>query len=517
MANTQKSKSLLIPILIGIGVGILIGGLLPGVGSSLEFIGQLFLRGLLMLVVPVVMTSMISSIGGLGDVRQLGSIGGKTIVFYTITTGIAVLIGLIMVNITQPGVANTDAERVALRGGQILTENPYRIEKDIITVEGTNFQRAYDDRYNVILLDQNEIRGAIKPGKRPSDNSLVISQWTDLEDEPVTPNLSGRGLKVDLAVVARVKSKEDNSISSVLKEVVVGLLPRNLFQAMVENDILPLIIVSLVFGGLLTTMGEIGENIIRLVVGLNEAMMKMVHLILLGAPVGIGALIASRLGLAGGFSGFAAEFASLSKYAACVIIALLIHGVIVLPIILKVFGKRNPWPYARKTAPALTTAFSTASSSATLPLTMECAIEGNHISHRTASFVLPLGATVNMDGTALYEAVGAIFIAQIYGIELQVGQMIVIFLTATLAAIGAAGIPEAGLVTMVIVLQAVNVPIEGVSLILVIDWFIDRCRTTINVWGDSVGAGVIETLESSTTDRVIGNEEAQVGINSKLM
>ena len=125
-------------------------------------------------------------------------------------------------------------------------------------------------------------------------------------------------------------------------------------------------------------------------------------------------------------------------------------------------------------------------------MTMRCTTERNNISGRTSSFVLPLGATINMDGTALYEAVAAIFIAQMYGIELNMVYMVVIFLTATLAAIGAAGIPEAGLVTMVIVLQAVNLPIEGISLILVIDWFLDRCRTTVNVWGDSVGAAVIE-------------------------
>ncbi len=517
MTNQKKAQSLLIPILIGIGVGILIGGLLPGVGSSLEFIGELFINGLLMLVIPLVMTSMIASISGLGDVRKLGGIGGKTILFYTVTTGIAVLIGLIMVNIIQPGVANTDAERVALRGGQILTDVPYRIQENRITLQNSTFRRAYDGRYSVILSDQNEIHGAITAGKQLSDNSLIISEWTNLQDEPVTPNLSGRGLKVDLAIAAKVKGKDERSIFDVLKEVIVGLLPRNLFKAMVENEILPLIIFSLVFGGVLTTLGEQGENVLRLIEGVNEAIMKMIHLILLAAPVGIGALIAGRLGLAGGFSGFAAEFASLSKYAASVIIALLIHGAIVLPIILKVFGKRNPLPYAKRMAPALTTAFSTSSSSATLPLTMECTIERNHISSRTASFVLPLGATINMDGTALYEAVAAVFIAQIYGIELGVGQMVVIFLTATLAAVGAAGIPEAGLVTMVIVLRAVNIPIEGISLILVIDWFLDRCRTTINVWGDSVGAGVIETLETGTNNRVISDQKKEVGVTSRVI
>ncbi len=512
MKNQQKSISLLIPILVGIGVGILLGGLFPIVGSSLEFIGELFINGLLMLVIPLVMTSMIISISSLGDIRQIGGIGGKTIFFYTITTGIAVLIGLIMVNIIQPGVANTDAARIAQRGGQILTDVPYSIDQDIITLQGSTFQRAYDERYNVILLDQNEIHGAIKSGKQPSDNSLRISEWTNLEKDTVTPNQSGSGLKVDLAVAATVKDKDERSIFDVLKEVVVGLLPRNLFQAMVENQVLPLIIFSLLFGAILTTLGERGEGVIIMFSAINEVIMKMIHLILLAAPVGIGALIASRLGLAGGFTGFATEFSSLSKYAASVIIGLFIHGALVLPIILQVFGKRNPWHYARKTASALTTAFSTSSSSATLPLTMECAIQGNHISPRTASFVLPLGATINMDGTALYEAVGAVFIAQVYGIELGVGQMVVIFLTATLAAIGAAGIPEAGLVTMVIVLRAVNIPIEGISLILVIDWFLDRCRTTINVWGDSIVAGVIDTLERPKSHRVITKEEEEVGV-----
>ena len=169
---------------------------------------------------------------------------------------------------------------------------------------------------------------------------------------------------------------------------------------------------------------------------------------------------------------------------------------IILPLILRFFGQQNVRRYTINTAPALTTAFSTASSAATIPLTMECVTSGSGVSKRTASFVLPLGATINMDGTALYEAVAAIFIAQIYGIDLTSVQMVVIFLTATLAAIGAAGIPEAGLVTMVIVLQAVNLPIEGISLILVIDWFLDRCRTTVNVWGDAVGAAVVDTLEN---------------------
>ena len=200
-------------------------------------------------------------------------------------------------------------------------------------------------------------------------------------------------------------------------------------------------------------------------------------------------------GEAGGFSGFAAEFVSLGKYAIAVILGLVIHGLLILPLILRFFGGRKPVVYMKNMLPALTTAFSTSSSSATLPLSMECAIFNNRISPRIVNFVLPLGATVNMDGTALYEAVAAVFIAQIYGVSLSIPELVIVFLTATLAAIGAAGIPQAGLVTLVVVLRAVNLPVEGISLILVIDWFLDRCRTTVNVWGDAVGAAVIEYSE----------------------
>ena len=169
--------------------------------------------------------------------------------------------------------------------------------------------------------------------------------------------------------------------------------------------------------------------------------------------------------------------------------------VIVLPLILVIVTRRNPLIYFKNVAAALTTALSTASSSATLPVTIECAEENNKLSRRTSLFVLPIGATVNMDGTALYEAVAVIFIAQTLGQDLGMMGNITIFLTATLAAIGAAGIPEAGLVTMIMVLQSVGLPVEGIGLLLSIDWFLDRCRTTVNVWGDSIGAAVVETLE----------------------
>jgi len=274
-----------------------------------------------------------------------------------------------------------------------------------------------------------------------------------------------------------------------------GLVPRNIFNAIVNMEILPLIVFSLLLGAALSMLGKRGLFAIDIITILNDSIMKIVHWIMVFAALGIFGLIAPRIGLAGGFIGFLPELLAVGKYSLTVILALCIHGFIVLPFLLWLLGKRNPWKFMSGTAPALLNAFSTASSSATLPISMECVEENNGVSNRTASFVLPLGATINMNGTALYEAIAAMFIAQMYGLAQDPLSQCVIFLTASLAAIGAAGIPEAGLVTMVIVLKAVNLPVEGVGLILSIDWLLDRFRTFVNVWGDIVGAGIIDTME----------------------
>ncbi len=470
------------------------GGFWPAGGLGIKFIGELFIRALLMLVVPLIMASMTVGISRLGDIRRVGGIGGKTIIYYMTTTALSVLVGITLVNLVQPGSADTEEERIALRGGELLLDNPYRIEGQTIIIDTPGLGSSYDERYMVILTDQENIRGVVGQISGPDKPHITVKQWENSAGKQIQPKATGQGMRIDLAIVEKLKGKP-HSVGAVLRNVVVGLIPRNLFNSMANNEVLPLIIFSLLLGGVLTTLGKVGKPVIKVFEGLNEAIMKIVHLLMLTAPVGIGALIAGRLGDAGGFSGFGPELIRLGKYSATVIIGLLIHGMIVLPLILRFFGQRNIRRYSLNTAPALTTAFSTASSAATIPLTMQCVTEGSQVSKRTASFVLPLGATINMDGTALYEAVAAIFIAQIYGIDLGSVEMVVIFLTATLAAIGAAGIPEAGLVTMVIVLQAVNLPIEGISLILVIDWFLDRCRTTVNVWGDAVGAAVVDTLE----------------------
>lgn len=282
-----------------------------------------------------------------------------------------------------------------------------------------------------------------------------------------------------------------------LIDVLLGLIPSNVINAAAQGDILPLIVFSLLFGAVLTTIGDKGKPVIALFEGINTAMMKIVVLVIYFAPIGI-------IGIIGGIVAQERDtigllVSSLGWYIVTVILGLAIHAFVILPLILKMFGKRNPMQYALNMGHALATAFTTASSSATLPITMELVAEKNKVDPRAASFVLPLGATINMDGTAMYEAVAAIFIAQIYGIDLGLGQQMIIFLTATLVSVGAAGIPHAGTVMMVVVLKAVGLPLEGIALIWAVDWFLDRCRTTVNVWGDSVGAAVIgETKEMKT-------------------
>ena len=406
----MKNNLLLYLMITGILLGIFSGWVFGKDMESVGWLGEMFLDSLKMLVVPLIISSMIVGISGLGDIRKVGKTGLITLAFFMATTGIAVGIGLVMVNLLEPG-ASVE-----------MTENK---------------------------------------------------------------------------IPEHVADKKAIGITDILKSFVSP----NLIHSMANMEILPLILFSLVFGAVLTTLGEPGKQAIAFFDTVNTAIMKIVHLIMYFAPIGVFALIASKLGAAGGGDLFLNELAKIGKYAWTVILALLIHGVLVLPVILYFVTGRNPLVYFKNLTPALTTSFSTASSSATLPVTIECAEENNQVSRKASLFVLPLGATVNMNGTALYEAVAVMFIAQMMGIEMGFAEQMIVLITATLAGIGAAGIPEAGLVTMVMVLQAVGLPLEGIGMLLSIDWFLDRCRTTLNVWGDSVGAAVVDTLEKKWVEK----------------
>jgi Na+/H+-dicarboxylate symporter len=399
----KTGNIILIGMIAGAILGVLGGLFLGEFLLEIRFIGTIFLNALKMVVVPLVVASIIIGVTSLGDMRKLGRTTGKTVAYYMATTGLSVLVGIILVNLIRPG-------------------------------------------------------------------------------DGVPP--------IGAAVPEFVATKGGGTIVDVL----VGLIPDNIIGAAATGQILPLIVFSLLFGGVLTVIGDKGKPVIAFFEGINAAIMKIVLLIIYFAPIGILALI----------GGIVAEnresvdklITALGLYSLTVIVGLLIHATITLPTILRFFGRKKPFEYFLNMGQALATAFTTASSSATLPVTMECVEEKNKVDERAASFVLPLGATINMDGTALYEAVAALFIAQIYGIDLSVGSQIIIFFTATLASVGAAAIPEAGLVMMTLVLTAVGLPLEGIGIILAIDWFLDRCRTTVNVWGDSIGAAVVgETAE----------------------
>ncbi len=307
-------------------------------------------------------------------------------------------------------------------------------------------------------------------------------------------NIWQPGVGVDLASGMAAPEAKVGDVS--ITDLVLSLVNPNIIDAAANMKLLPVIVFCILLAAALSTLGEKGKPVIAFFEGLNEAMMQIVKWIMIFAPIGVFALIASKLGAAGGGEAFTAQLAGLAKYALAVISGLLTHAA-VLCLILFVLARRSVLSYLQHMATPLMTAFSTASSSATLPLTLE-GVKAAGVDERARRFVLPLGATINMDGTALYEAVAVLFIAQAYGIDLGFGQQMLVLLTATMAAIGAAGIPEAGLVTMVIVLEAVGLPLDGIGLILAIDWFLDRCRTTINVFGDSVGAAVVGKMTSSS-------------------
>ncbi|MCY4344069.1 MAG: dicarboxylate/amino acid:cation symporter [Gammaproteobacteria bacterium] len=511
--SRRPSHWLLYAILAAIVLATLTGGFLPELAAETEILGELFLNALKMIVVPLVMLSIMVGITNLGDIRSLGPIGGRTVLYYMTTTGLAVILGMLLVNVIAPGEGLSEGERHPAMSYRLDGEGLRTVE-----LEGALGKR-YDGTYALTLTDQN-VTGMISAAE---EGRITVTDWrltTPNADYLTTEagerlllidgaraklnlNPAGQGIAVDLPMAASVKDKEGRGIGSAIREVFLGnprtgkegMIPENVFKAMAETDILPLIFFALLIGAALSVLGERGRPAIAVISALNDAVMQLVNWIMVTAPIGIFGLVAARIGEAGGFSGFLPELMAVSKYFLTVLLGLTLHGVVVLPLLLMLFARRNPVAYAGGMSTALLNAFSTASSSATLPVSMKGTTEGNGVSKRSSSFVLPLGATINMDGTALYEAIAAMFIAQVYAISLGLGDQVVIVLTATLAAIGAAGIPEAGLVTMVIVLNAVGLPIEGISLILAVDWLLDRFRTTVNVWGDSIGAGVIDAYE----------------------
>jgi Na+/H+-dicarboxylate symporter len=392
-------------ILIAFIFAILLGLFFPQYSNYVRWLGDIFLRALKMIIVPLILTSIVSGVTNIGGTKSLGRLGLKTISYYLLTSIFAILTGLLLVDFIKPGIG------------------------------------------------------------------------ADL------------GFKTDVPELTRV--------SGGLGDIILRMIPQNIFDAFASADMLAIIFFAILFGFFITKVQtEYKEFMTNFFNSGFEIMMKMTSFIIMFAPLGILGIVTGVVAdQASDRAKLLSMMQHLGVYMLTVLGGLAIHFFITLPLIIKFIGKVNPFNHFKAMSLPLITAFSTSSSSATLPLTMEAVEHNSGVSNKITSFVLPLGATVNMDGTALYECVAAMFIAQAYGVELGFIQQMIVVVTALLASIGAAGIPMAGLVMMSVVLTAVGLPLEGVGLILAVDRILDMCRTMVNVFSDSCGAVTIAKSE----------------------
>ncbi|MCB1738289.1 MAG: dicarboxylate/amino acid:cation symporter [Gammaproteobacteria bacterium] len=406
-------------ILIAMGLAVL-AGLAVGTEGGVfglrfvdvfSFVGTLFLNALKMLIVPLIVSSIIVGIAGIGSGSGFGRLGAKTLGYYALTSLFAILIGLTLVNITEPGIVNGE----------------------------------------------------------PAREVIGLSADTD-------------------SVMEKVAGRDASDVV----DVFLRMIPTNVVDAAANGQMLGLIFFSLLFGYFMTRLEERRQidSLFGFWEGVFAVMMRITDAIMKLAPIGVFALVAKIVATTG-----LSAFAPLAVFFLTVIAALAVHLLVTMPLLLKFVAGVNPWRHFQAMAPALLTAFSTSSSSATLPVTMECVEKNAGVSNRTTSFVLPLGATVNMDGTALYECVAAMFIAQAYGLEMSFATQFTVVTLALLTSIGVAGIPAASLVAISVILAAIGLPAEGIGLILAVDRILDMCRTTVNVFSDSCGAVVVGRLE----------------------
>jgi Na+/H+-dicarboxylate symporter len=396
----RKKLTLTHYIFIGFFLGIIAGWLLgESINPIAEPLAEIFLRLLRMAIMPLIITSIISGVVSVGSASGLGRLGIKTFSYYILSSLMAILTGLVLVNIFKPGV-----------GAKIGLE---------------------------------------------------------LSPEKIAATEQGIG------------------------ELLINLIPENPFAAMASGDVLPIIFFSILFGFFVTKLSEKPRaQLTDFFHAAFETMMKLTLFVVWSAPLGVFGII-SRIVAQTGFE----AFRSLGFYFLVVLMGLAIHASVNLPFLLSLVARVNPVKHYKGMPSALVMAFSTCSTIVTLPLTMKAVTGNSRVSEKVSNFVLPIGATVNMDGTALYECVATIFIAQVYGFELSFGAQLIIVITALLASIGAASVPMSGMVMMSIILKAVGLPLEGVAIILAVDRILDMFRTTINVLSDSCGAVIVARLE----------------------
>ncbi|PWA24031.1 hypothetical protein CCH79_00019132 [Gambusia affinis] len=485
-----------------------------------SFPGEVLMRMLQMLVLPLLVSSLITGMAAL-DSKASGKMGMRAVIYYMTTTIIAVFIGIIIVLIIHPGKGSKDEF-----GKQQTIEqvSPADAFLDLIrNMFPPNLVQACTQQVS-------EFRGTtfnfILSWRR---SQLQVDQTQTLLSQQFKTKYGKRTVHVTITVNESLFNSTNGTqeVMEVTREEVIPI------PGQVNGvNALGLVVFSMCFGLIIGNMKEQGQVLRDFFDSLNEAIMSLVAIIMWYAPVGILFLIAGKIVEMDDLTQMGGQ---LGMYTITVIIGLLIHGVLILPTLYFVITRQNPFIFIAGLLQALVTALGTSSSpgrqrcsgsgrycrsseafllsvspssSATLPVTFKCLEENNRIDKRITRFVLPVGATINMDGTALYEALAAIFIAQVNNMEMNFGQIITISITATAASIGAAGIPQAGLVTMVIVLTSVGLPTDDITLIIAVDWFLDRLRTTTNVLGDSIGAGIVEFLsrhELRSRDVEMGN------------
>lgn len=313
------------------------------------------------------------------------------------------------------------------------------------------------------------------------------------------------GIGLDLSQISSQQPTIKEAVP--LGDVLLNMIPKNPIKALADGEMLQIIVFSILLGIAMSLVGEKAEPVKRVFDGMNEMMLKMVTMIMYIAPIGVFGLLVKT------FSelGFEAMI-YLGKYMLTVIFALIVHGVVTYLGALKTLGKVSPIQFIKNFAPAMSVAFSTATSSGTLPVTTEMVEERCGVSKEVASFTLPLGATINMDGTAIMQGVAVIFIAQVYGITLTVPQILTVVMTATLASVGTAGVPGVGLITLSMVLQAVNLPVEGIGLIMGIDRILDMTRTAVNITGDAVCTILIAKSESEFDEDIFYKDNKEIAL-----
>ena len=413
-------------IIIGLTLGLIFGVISASQGwgdftnNWIAPFGKIFINLLKLIAVPLVLSSLITGVASLSDLKKLSRIGGKTITIYIVTTAIAVTIGLVAVNIIQPG--ETVPEEMK-----------------------TKLQNTY----------QSAASGKMEAAQQVKDRTIL--------------------------------------------QPVVDMVPNNFFSSASNNrNMLQVVFVAIIVGiALIQIPKEKARPVLEFMEGVNGLVIKLVDNIMLMAPIGVFALIADTITSVAGnnINNVLELLGALGFYMLAVIFGLLLHMVVTYSAILKIFSKMSLKKFYQGIAPAQLLAFSTSSSGATLPVTMERCEDELGVSEEVSSFVLPLGATINMDGTALYQAVAAVFIAQTLGMDLTLGAQLTIVLTAVLASIGTAAVPGAGIIMLVIILEAIGIPSAGIALILGVDRILDMMRTVTNVTGDASVAVAVASTE----------------------